>query len=139
MKKQKSTKRGHVSPPETLHVSIDRQSGQKAVKQGKPRKNQRPQVPSHQKASSNAGPLPIHFPRSRLKGYFGLPYSGEVHVLEAGSAPPPGQSVVGDDMLRLGPGGDIEFSMAPGVSDKEPQKGMYVGPVLAQHYCIMTV
>lgn len=47
-------------------------------------------------------------------------------MLEAGSAPPSGQSAVGDDMLRLGPGGDIEFSMAPGVADKEPQKGMYV-------------
>lgn len=124
MKKQRATKHGHVSPPEALHVSIDRQSSQKAARQSKPKKNQRSQVPSHQKAPSNTGPLPIHFPRSRLKGYFGLPYSGEVHVLEAGSAPPSsGQSAIGDNMLRVGPGGDIEFSMAPGVSDKEPEKG----------------
>lgn len=82
-------------------------------------------APAQQNSSTaTEGVLSVQFPRSRLHGYFGLPYSGEVQVLESGSALPPADGYSGEYVSVDAGGGDMDFAIAPGVVDEEPpQKG----------------
>ena len=67
----------------------------------------------------------VHIPRAKLRGPCGLPYAGEVQVLQSGEALGP---VSGGDMVTV-PMADEgwvqqqqDFSMAPGVTDRELPK-----------------
>ncbi len=141
-KKPKKTSQEPTLTAESLRASSGHHKTEKPSKL-KPRKKQSQQTPSQQRkpnfSSSVNSPslsLPIQFSRARLKGYFGLPYSGMVHVDRGGDVLPPQQLKVESGFRGVGApvggasekwaGQDMNFAMAPGVTDRvdpEAQKG----------------
>lgn len=101
-------------------------------------KNKKPRgnTPVHRRSSLVSGStsvdsLTVRLPRSRLSGYYGLPYSGEVHLPTR-----PDQLILGDELITTsvavqqqgwaGQQHDADFTIAPGVTDQTeapPQKG----------------
>jgi hypothetical protein len=120
------------SPARSTKVSIEKLKTSGKARKAAPMSRTHGPIPQQQvpfqagTAPSPAESLAVQFPRSRLHGYFGLPYAGEVQVLESGSALPP-EAGFSRDLVSVeasGRGADVEFSMAPGVMDKEePPRG----------------
>lgn len=137
-KKQKAIQQKAIPPATTgspstknMQISIERVQ---ASKQSKPKKKKKParmQDPVQPKppvrtttAASSVSSLAVQFPRSQLRGCFGMPFTGEVQVLESGTALPPEQSGLHAGEFVSVAGGDVEFAIAPGVTEREvPQKG----------------
>lgn len=122
-RKRHKTAAAAASPARNQQVPTDRQPSQQTSKLSKPKKRQKSQAPEQkpQNLSPSVSTLSVQLPRSQLLGCFGLPYSGEVHVLESGSALQTGFRE--EEMLRVDTKGDLDFTIAPGATDKEVQKG----------------
>lgn len=127
-----STERVQATQPPGSTEGVQATKPIEKVKASKPKKKPvRVQEPVQSKppqatmTSSSATPLAVQLPRSQLRGCFGLPFSGEVQVLESGIAL---QSGFAGELVSLDAGvasGDVQFAIAPGVTEKEiHQKGI---------------
>lgn len=139
-KKQKAIKPvAVVSPTKAMKISLKRLQ---ATKPSKPKKKaaraldpvqQKPSFTKTEPPPSPADMLPVQFSRSRLHGLFGLPYSGEVQVLESGSAlPPTAAARFGGELVSVDPGGgsgDVEFAL-----ESPTEKGV-IGSVVRSPSC----
>ena len=110
------------------HQKAEKMSKQKLKKKQEVGQRKKPSVPTsvYPLTPSPSPSLPIQFSRAKLKGCFALPYSGALHRGEAmGTWPPPQQRPGGFGGVEMGMAGerwagqDMNFDMAPGVSDSK--------------------
>ena len=141
-KKQRNILRETTPPTQSLRVSIGRITSQNSQQPNKPfrvRKKSGGKISNLYTTSAQssprllpADPLTVQFSRSRLKGYFGLPYSGAVPD-QRGKMLLPEHVLPRNEELAVGFGDarwikrdEVEFSLAPGATehvDNEAKKG----------------